>query len=70
LLFRDGFANAMGHNLDFRGCADRAIRSYERLIELQPENRIAHFYLGGFLATPPRTRMMASSICGRRWRLV
>jgi len=51
LLFRDGFANAMGHNLDFRGCADRAIRSYERLIELQPENRIAHFYLGGFLAS-------------------
>jgi tetratricopeptide (TPR) repeat protein len=51
LLFRDGFANAMGHNLDFRGCADRAIKSYQRLLELQPENGAAHFYYGGFLAS-------------------
>lgn len=51
LLFCDGFANAMGHNLDFPGCADRAIKSYERLVELQPENGMAHFYFGGFLVS-------------------
>lgn len=51
LLFRDGFANAMGHNLDFRGCPERAIQSYQRLLELQPENGNAHFYFGGFLAS-------------------
>ena len=51
LLFRDGFANAMGHNLDLRGCADRAMKSYTRLLALQPENGNAHFYFGGFLAS-------------------
>lgn len=51
LLFRDGFANAMGHNLDLRGCADRAMKSYTRLLALQPENGNAHFYYGGFLAS-------------------
>ena len=51
LLFRDGFANAMGHNLDLRGCPERAIQSYQRLLELQPENGNAHFHFGGFLAS-------------------
>ena len=51
LLFRDGFANAMGHNLDFPGCAQRCMKSYERLLELQPANGKACFYYGGFLAS-------------------
>ena len=51
LLFRDGFANAMGHNLDLPGCPDRAMKSYLRWLELQPENGNAHFYFGGFLAS-------------------
>ncbi len=51
LLFLDGFANAMGHNLDFPGCAKRCMASYERLLELQPYNGKACFYYGGFLAS-------------------
>jgi tetratricopeptide (TPR) repeat protein len=51
LLFCDGFANSMGHNLDFPGCAKRCVASYERLLELQPENGKACFYYGGFLAS-------------------
>jgi tetratricopeptide (TPR) repeat protein len=51
LLFRDGFANALGHNLDFPGSAKRCMESYERLLELQPENGKACFYYGGFLAS-------------------
>jgi tetratricopeptide (TPR) repeat protein len=51
LLFRDGFANAMGHNLDFPGAAKRCMESYERLLELQPDNGKACFYYGGFLAS-------------------
>jgi len=51
LLFRDGFANAMGHNLDFPGAAKRCMESYERLLDLQPDNGKACFYYGGFLAS-------------------
>ena len=51
LLFRSGFANAMGHNLDFRGCPEQCMKSYEKLLELEPENPNANFYYGQFLAS-------------------
>ena len=51
LLRRDGFANAMGHNLDFEGCADRCSKSFERLLVLRPADKQANFYYGGFLAS-------------------
>ena len=50
ILFRDGFANAMGHNLDFDGCAPRYFKAFDRLLELKPEDKRANFYYGAFLA--------------------
>ena len=51
LLFRNGFANAMGHNLDFHGCPERCMKSYQTLLTLQPDNANGNFYYGGFLAS-------------------
>ena len=50
LLFRSGFANAMGHNLDFAGCAPKYFKAFDRLLELNPEDKRANFYYGAFLA--------------------
>lgn len=50
LLFRSGFANAMGHNLDFDGCAPKYYKAFDRLLELKPEDPRANFYYGAFLA--------------------
>jgi hypothetical protein len=50
ILFRDGFANAMGHNLDFDGCAPKYFKAFNRLLELKPEDKRANFYYGAFLA--------------------
>jgi tetratricopeptide (TPR) repeat protein len=50
ILLRDAFANAMGHNLDFPGCAEKAISAYERFLKLRPDSKIGNFYYGAFLA--------------------
>ncbi len=50
LLFRHAFANSMGHNLDFSGCAEKAISSYETLLEAKPQDGKVNFYFGAFLA--------------------
>jgi len=50
LLFRAGFANAMGHNLDFSGCAEKSIAAYEKFLKLKPDDKIGNYYYGGFLA--------------------
>ena len=50
ILFRDGLANAMGHNLDCSGCAEKAIKSYEQLLKLYPNDSQANYMYGGFLA--------------------
>jgi tetratricopeptide (TPR) repeat protein len=57
ILFRDGYANAMGHNLDFDGCAQRYFKAFDRLLELQPESQKANYYYGAFLvATAARQK--------------
>ena len=50
ILFRQAFANGMGHNLDFPGCAEKAIEAYERVIDIEPENQRANYYYGAFLS--------------------
>lgn len=51
LLFRDAYANAMGHNLDLSGCGQRSMDSYEHLLALSPENAAAHYCYGLFLVS-------------------
>jgi tetratricopeptide (TPR) repeat protein len=50
VLFIAGAGNAMGHNLDFPGCADKAIGDFDRLLTIDPNNRRALFEYGGFLS--------------------
>jgi tetratricopeptide (TPR) repeat protein len=59
LLFRVAFANGMGHNLDFPGCAQKAIKAYDQLLALKPDNRRANFYYGAFLSG---TTLFAKSV--------
>lgn len=56
LLFRDGFANAMGHNLDFEGCAEKYSAAFDRLLRLKPEDKKANFYYGAFLSATATRR--------------
>lgn len=51
LLYRDAFANMMGHNLDFEGCAEKAFKAFERFIELKPNDKNGYFFYGRFLAS-------------------
>jgi len=50
ILFIKGTANAMGHNLDYRGCADKAVAAFDRLLTIDPNNRRALYEYGGFLS--------------------
>ena len=50
LLFRDGFANAMGQHLDYPGCDQKFINAFERFLKLKPNDRNGNFLYGGFLA--------------------
>jgi tetratricopeptide (TPR) repeat protein len=50
ILFIKGAANAMGQNLDYSGCADKAMGAYDRLLTLDPNNRRALYEYGGFLS--------------------
>jgi len=50
ILFIKGAANAMGHNLDYPGCADKARAAFDRLLAIDPNNRRALYEYGGFLS--------------------
>lgn len=50
LLFRDGFANALGHHLDIPGCDQQFIKSFEEFLKLKPNDKRGNFLYGGFLA--------------------
>lgn len=50
LLLRKGMANAMGHNFDYPGCAEKAIAAFEKSISLDPNNARTLYEYGGFLA--------------------
>ena len=50
ILFIKGAANAMGHNLDYPGCADKAMAAFDRLLTIDPDNRRALYEYGGFLS--------------------
>ena len=56
LLFRAGFANAMGHNLDFDGCAEKSIDAYEKFLKHKPDDKNGNYYYGGFLASTSTRR--------------
>ena len=56
LLLRDGFANAMGHNLDFKGCAAKSVEVFERLLTLRPNDRQARLHYGAFLGGAGRPK--------------
>jgi tetratricopeptide (TPR) repeat protein len=51
LLFRDGFANAMGQHLDVPGCDQKFIAAFEEFLKLKPNDRKGNFLYGGFLAS-------------------
>jgi tetratricopeptide (TPR) repeat protein len=50
MLFIKAAANAMGHNLDYPGCAEKAIAAFDRLLAIDPSNRRALYEYGGFLS--------------------
>jgi tetratricopeptide (TPR) repeat protein len=50
ILFLKGAANAMGHNLDYPGCAEKAMAAFDRLLAIDPKNRRALYEYGGFLS--------------------
>jgi tetratricopeptide (TPR) repeat protein len=50
LWFRDGYANAMGHNLDFPGCDRQFVKAFKRFLALRPNDKKGNFYFGAFLA--------------------
>lgn len=56
LLVRDGFANAMGTNLDFRGCAERCTTVYRHLLALYPDDGVANLQYGAFLGSTDHAR--------------
>lgn len=50
LWFRDGYANGMGHNLDFPGCDRQFVKAFKRFLALRPNDKKGNFYFGAFLA--------------------
>jgi tetratricopeptide (TPR) repeat protein len=50
ILFIRGAANAMGYNLDYPGCAEKAMAAFDRLLTIDPDNRRALYEYGGFLS--------------------
>lgn len=51
LQLRDGFANALGTNLDFKGSPARCAMVYLRLLKQEPDNPAANFQYGAFLGS-------------------
>lgn len=56
ILLRDGFANALGTNLDFKGCAGRSSTAYQRLLRLRPDSKAGNFQYGAFLGNTDHPR--------------
>jgi len=59
VLFVKGTANAMGHNLDYPGSAERAMGAFERLLSLDPNDRRAAYSYGVFLS---QTTLQAKAV--------
>jgi tetratricopeptide (TPR) repeat protein len=59
LLLRDAIGNSFGHNMGCPDCGDKAIKAYQRLLQLQPEKAFANWRYGAFLA---QTAQQAKSI--------
>jgi tetratricopeptide (TPR) repeat protein len=51
LLWRYGWALAMGHNLDFPGSAKKAIQTFDKVLSIDPEHVSATYLYGVFLST-------------------
>jgi tetratricopeptide (TPR) repeat protein len=57
IIFRDGFANALGNNLGFEGCAAKYFKAFDQLLARNPNDKRAYYYYGVFLsATPARQK--------------
>jgi tetratricopeptide (TPR) repeat protein len=50
ILKRLAEANALGHNLDFAGCGETAIRQYEELLRQVPNDAKTQYLYGSFLS--------------------
>lgn len=50
ILFRDAYANALGHNLDFPNAALKARTQYEKLLKLDPNSAALNYQYGTFLS--------------------
>lgn len=56
VLIRDAFANALGTNLDFTGCAARCSATYQHLLLLKPDSGAGNFQYGAFLGSTNHPR--------------
>lgn len=50
MLFRAGFLNSMGHNLDIPGSAKKTSVIFQKLLADEPSNPKANYSYGAFLA--------------------
>ncbi|MBL9188507.1 MAG: hypothetical protein JNK23_13555 [Opitutaceae bacterium] len=50
LIYSHAFGNMMGHHLDFAGCDQKAIASFEAFLKLRPESKGGNYFYGSFLA--------------------
>lgn len=50
ILWRAGYLNSMGHNLDISGSAERASASFQKLLAMVPADPRADYMYGTFLA--------------------
>jgi len=51
ILLMAGFVNAIGHNLDIEGSAEKATAYFERLLKREPDHPMGNFHYGVFLAS-------------------
>ena len=49
-LWRVGFLNSMGHNLDIPGSAEKAVAAFEKLLAASPSDPRGNYLYGAFLA--------------------
>ncbi len=50
MLLRQAQLNSIGHNLDVAGSAEKADKLFQSIIDITPENSLANYYYGVFLA--------------------
>jgi len=51
LLWRYGWALSMGHNLDFPGSAQKAIKTFDKVLSIDPDHVWATYLYGVFLSS-------------------